>query len=73
MVGGAGSLVIAPEVQLVDTPEFPDSYEDEALAGREFLNVLRTENELKWTFLSSSAFSFRASIPANFVSAATSS
>ena len=55
VVGGAGSLAVAPGVQLVDTPEFPDIYKTEALAGRDFLNVLRTENELDWTFLSPSA------------------
>jgi putative NADH-flavin reductase len=55
VVGGAGSLAVAPGVQLVDAPEFPDIYKAEALAGRDFLNVLRTENELDWTFLSPSA------------------
>lgn len=55
VVGGAGSLTVAPGVQLVDTPEFPDIYRAEALAGREFLNVLRAESEVDWTFLSPSA------------------
>jgi uncharacterized protein len=56
VVGGAGSLAVAPGKQLVDTPEFPDIYKAEALAGRDFLNVLCTEKELDWTFLSPSAF-----------------
>jgi len=56
VVGGAGSLEVAPGVQLVDTPEFPAIYKSEALAGRDFLNVLRGENELDWTFPSPSAF-----------------
>ena len=55
VVGGAGSLAVAPNVQLLDAPEFPDIYKVEALAGRDFLNVLRTENEQDWTFLSPSA------------------
>jgi putative NADH-flavin reductase len=55
VVGGAGSLEVAPGVQLVDDPKFPREYRDEALAGREFLNVLREEQELDWTFLSPSA------------------
>jgi uncharacterized protein len=55
VVGGAGSLEVAPGVQLVDTPEFPEAYKPEALAGREFLNVLRGERELNWTFVSPSA------------------
>jgi putative NADH-flavin reductase len=54
VVGSAGSLEIAPGVQLVDTPDFPEAYKPEALAGRDFLNVLRGEQELDWTFLSPS-------------------
>jgi putative NADH-flavin reductase len=46
VVGGAGSLQVAPGVQLVDDPRFPKEYGDEALAGREFLNVLRSEEKL---------------------------
>ena len=55
VVGGAGSLYVAPGVQLVDTPSFPDAYKAEASAGRDFLNALRGEAELDWTFLSPSA------------------
>jgi putative NADH-flavin reductase len=46
---------MSPGVQLVDTPDFPEAYKPEALAGRDFLNVLRNERELDWTFLSPSA------------------
>jgi putative NADH-flavin reductase len=55
VVGGAGSLCVAPGVQLVDTPNFPDAYKPEALAGRDFLNALCGEQQIKWTFLSPSA------------------
>jgi uncharacterized protein len=55
VVGGAGSLEVAPGVQLVDTPEFPEAYKPESLAGRDFLHALRGERELNWTFLSPSA------------------
>jgi putative NADH-flavin reductase len=55
VVGGAGSLEVSPGVQLVDTPDFPEAYKPEALAGRDFLNILRGEQELDWTFLSPSA------------------
>ena len=55
VVGGAGSLYVAPGVQLVDTPSFPDAYKAEASAGRDFLNALRAETELDWSFLSPSA------------------
>jgi putative NADH-flavin reductase len=55
VVGGAGSLEVAPGVQLVDTPDFPEAWKSEALAGRDFLNILRDQRELDWTFLSPSA------------------
>lgn len=52
LVGGAGSLNIAPGVQLVDTPEFPAAWKQGALAAREALNLIRTETSLDWTFVS---------------------
>lgn len=56
VVGGAGSLEVAPGVALIDTPEFPAIYKAEASGGRAFLQALRTERELDWTFISPSAF-----------------
>jgi putative NADH-flavin reductase len=55
VVGGAGSLEVAPGVALVDTPDFPTEYRAEAAAGRAFLDILRQEQEVEWTFLSPSA------------------
>lgn len=55
VVGGAGSLEVAPGNALVDTPDFPEAYKAEALAGGRFLEALRAEPELTWTFLSPSA------------------
>ncbi len=55
VVGGAGSLEVAPGVTLVSTPEFPALYKDEATRGGEFLSLLRQEKDLDWTFLSPSA------------------
>ena len=56
MVGGAGSLFVAPGVQLVDTPQFPADWKQGALAAREMLNRLRAgDSGLDWTFLSPSA------------------
>lgn len=52
MVGGAGSLFVAPGVQLVDTAGFPAEYKQGALAAREALNRLKLETSLDWTFLS---------------------
>lgn len=58
VVGGAGSLEVAPGVALVTTPGFPAEYKDEALKGGDFLALLRQENGLDWTFLSPSALLF---------------
>jgi putative NADH-flavin reductase len=55
VVGGAGSLEVAPGVTLVSTPQFPAIYKDEATKGGEFLGLLRHEKDLDWTFLSPSA------------------
>ena len=55
VVGGAGSLEVAPGVQLVTTPNFPAQYKAEAEKGAAFLDRLRQEKELNWTFLSPSA------------------
>jgi uncharacterized protein len=55
VVGGAGSLEVAPGVKLIDTPEFPELYRAEATAGGVFLQKLRGTTDLDWTFLSPSA------------------
>lgn len=55
VVGGAGSLEVAPGVRLVTTPNFPAQYKAEASKGAEFLDLLRQERDLNWTFLSPSA------------------
>jgi putative NADH-flavin reductase len=55
VVGGAGSLEVAPGVRLVTTPGFPPQYKAEAEKGAAFLDCLRQERELNWTFLSPSA------------------
>jgi len=55
VVGGAGSLEVAPGKALIDTPDFPDAYKAEASAGGVMLQGLRAEKELDWTFLSPSA------------------
>jgi hypothetical protein len=55
VVGGAGSLEVAPGVQLVDTPGFPEQWKQSALGAREALNLLRQEPRLNWTMLSPAA------------------
>jgi putative NADH-flavin reductase len=55
VVGGAGSLEVAPGLQLVDTPEFPAAYKAVALAHRDALAVYRAASNLDWTFFSPAA------------------
>ena len=55
VVGGAGSLEVAPGVRLVTTPGFPAAYKSEAEQGAAFLDLLAREKQLNWTFLSPSA------------------
>ncbi|MGY4532990.1 putative NADH-flavin reductase [Pseudomonas sp. TE3786] len=52
VVGGAGSLYVAPGLQLIDTPDFPAAYKNGAEGARQHLNQLRGEQDLAWTFLS---------------------
>lgn len=55
VVGGAGSLEVAPGVQLLDTPQFPAQYKATAEGARQALQLLRGEDGLDWTMLSPSA------------------
>lgn len=52
VVGGAGSLFIAPGVQLVDSPDFPAEYKAGATAARDYFNILKEDRDLDWTFFS---------------------
>lgn len=52
VIGGAGSLYVAPGLQLVDTPQFPAEYKQGALAARELLNRIEKETTLDWTLIS---------------------
>lgn len=54
VVGGSGSLEVAPGVALVSTPDFPAAYKAEATRGGEFLDLLRKVRDIDWTFLSPS-------------------
>jgi uncharacterized protein len=51
-VGGAGSLEVAPGLQLVDTPGFPEDWKKGADEQRKSLEVFREEKDLDWTFFS---------------------
>jgi putative NADH-flavin reductase len=53
VVGGAASLM-TPGGRLFDSPHFPEAYKAEAGAGAAFLEILRGESALDWSFLSPS-------------------
>lgn len=55
VVGGAGSLQLPSGHKVIDIPDFPEAYKAEATAGGHYLDTLRQEKELDWTFLSPSA------------------
>ena len=55
MVGGAGSLEVAPGVQLIDSGYLPDEWKPIALAHRDALEVLKA-SDLDWTSLCPPSF-----------------
>jgi putative NADH-flavin reductase len=55
VVGGAGSLEIAPGLLEMDSPNFPAHVRPEAAAGARFLSQLRA-SALDWTYISPSRF-----------------
>jgi putative NADH-flavin reductase len=56
VVGGAGTLEVAPGVLLLQTPQFPAEYELVAQAHGTALNTFRKNTTLDWTFVSPAAF-----------------
>lgn len=52
VVGGAGSLYVAPGIQLVDTEGFPAEWKTGATAARDALTQIQTQSDLEWTFIS---------------------
>ncbi len=55
VVGGAGSLEVAPGKQLVDTEGFPDAYKPVALAHRDAFEYYRGIADLDWTVFAPAA------------------
>lgn len=51
-VGGAGSLYIAENLQLIDTPEFPAEIKPGAEAAKQYLEIIKKNENLDWTFFS---------------------
>lgn len=50
VIGGAGSLCDEVGNQLVDSADFPTQIKPGALAARDYLNTLKENNTLEWTF-----------------------
>ena len=55
VTGGAASLEVAPGVRLIDTPEFPEEWKVFAQGGIAFLDDLKAETDIDWTFFSPAA------------------
>ncbi|WGE46004.1 NAD(P)-dependent oxidoreductase [Actinobacillus equuli] len=55
VIGGAGSLYVAPDLQLVDTPNFPPEVFSAANVVRNLLTELKGRRDINWAFLSPAA------------------
>lgn len=58
VTGGAGSLEIAPGKRVVDAPDFPEEWKKASLGGIVFLDALRRETGIDWTFFSPAGLFF---------------
>ncbi|WP_303850518.1 NAD(P)-dependent oxidoreductase [Seleniivibrio woodruffii] len=58
VVGGASTLFVDKEhkVRLLDTPEFPDVWKPVAGSMAKAFEMLKTHNDVNWTFFSPAAF-----------------
>ncbi|MGW2863558.1 NAD(P)-dependent oxidoreductase [Streptomyces sp. NPDC001205] len=52
VLGGAGSLLTAPGVRVIDSPHFPEMWKANASAQNEALEMYRQVSDLDWTFVS---------------------
>lgn len=52
VVGGAGSLFLDDNTRVIDDPDFPEAIKPGAMAATEYLDILRNEADLDWTFFS---------------------
>lgn len=55
VVGGAGSLSAGPDLKVIDTPQFPAQFRDEALAQARALEFYRGVSDVRWTYVSPAA------------------
>jgi putative NADH-flavin reductase len=58
VTGGAASLEVAPGKRLIDSPDFPAEWKPIAMGGITFLEDIRQEQAIDWTFFSPAAFIF---------------
>lgn len=54
VVGGAGSLYTPDGSQIVDSADFPKEIKPGALAARDYLNIIKDNKSLDWTYFSPS-------------------
>src|SRR5690606_6563904 len=52
VVGGAGSLYLEDNSRVLDDPSFPEAIKPGATAAAEYLNIIKNEEDLDWTFFS---------------------
>jgi len=52
VVGGAGSLFLDDNTRVIDDPDFPEAIKPGAMAATEYLDILKKETDLDWTFFS---------------------
>ncbi|WP_323665775.1 NAD(P)-dependent oxidoreductase [Pectobacterium punjabense] len=55
VVGGAGSLEVAPGSKLVDAPYFPEDYRPYGQAHDRAFQIINKASDLEWTFFSPAA------------------
>lgn len=58
VTGGAASLEVAPGVRVIDAPDFPEEWKGAAQGGIAFLDALRGETAIDWTYFSPAALLF---------------
>ena len=66
VVGGAGSLKVAPGKRLVDTPDFPAEYKTESQTFADLLDTFRNESALDWTVVCPGAYLYPGERTGNF-------
>lgn len=58
VTGGAAGLKTADGGRVIDKPDFPAEWRERAMGGIRFLEDIRGERELDWTFFSPAALAF---------------